>query len=253
LDCGFSAPAWPQSCSDCFCLIMNGKLSSPCRAEAPGLGVAALRGHISYEARGGRPRRLQNGNDNDQHSLPVLLLAALTPCSLRSAGSIGGRARHRLIAFLIAGGDETSWLLAQADRMVLAMYRAQPVDRATAATALRDRGGIGASAQIFRCRAVLCDRNSEQPNVLRHCPQSAACLLSPRPEAFLRLCSPMRSLTAGPSPIELAHVAQPRHIDHGRSPATNRRGDFGMLANFAYFLQAAVIPRQQPLGAYRLC
>ena len=144
LDCGFSAPGLAGVCSDCFCLIMT----EPCSMSAEAKDLALPHSGATFSTRrGGRPRRMQNGTT--MNSIRTgLLLAALTGLFLAVGWLIGG-GPGMVIAFLIAVAMNfmAYW---KADRMVLAMYRAQPVDRATAPRLYAIVEGLAQRANIPR-------------------------------------------------------------------------------------------------------
>jgi heat shock protein HtpX len=167
-----------------------------------------------------------------------LLLAALTGLFLAVGWLIGG-GPGMVIAFLIAVAMNfmAYW---KADRMVLAMYRAQPVDRATAPRLYAIVEGLAQRANIPMPRVFVID--SEQPNAFAtgRNPQHAAVAAT---RGILRMLSD-EELT-GVLAHELAHVRNRDTLT--MTIAATIAGAIGMLANFAYFFGGGN-SRQQPLG-----
>jgi len=167
-----------------------------------------------------------------------LLLAALTGLFLAVGWLIGG-GPGMVIAFLIA---VTMNFMAywNADRMVLAMYRAQPVDRATAPRLYAIVEQLAQRANIPMPRVYVID--SEQPNAFAtgRNPQHAAIAAT---QGILRMLSDEE--LAGVLAHELAHVRNRDTLT--MTIAATIAGAIGMIANFAYFFGGGN-SRQQPLG-----
>lgn len=167
-----------------------------------------------------------------------LLLAALTGLFLAVGWLIGG-GPGMVTAFLIAVvmNFMAYW---NADRMVLAMYRAQPVDRAAAPRLYAIVEGLAQHANIPMPRVYVID--SEQPNAFAtgRNPQHAAVAAT---QGILRMLSD-EELT-GVLAHELAHVRNRDTLT--MTIAATIAGAIGMLANFAYFFGGGN-SRQQPLG-----
>jgi heat shock protein HtpX len=180
--------------------------------------------------------------DTDETSMNSLrtglLLAALTGLFLAVGWLIGG-GPGMVIAFLIA---VTMNFMAywNADRMVLAMYRAQPVDRATAPRLYAIVEQLAQRANIPMPRVYVID--SEQPNAFAtgRNPQHAAIAAT---RGILRMLSDEE--LAGVLAHELAHVRNRDTLT--MTIAATIAGAIGMIANFAYFFGGGN-SRQQPLG-----
>src|SRR5437867_2589620 len=180
--------------------------------------------------------------DTDETSMNSLrtglLLAALTGLFLAVGWLIGG-GPGMVIAFLIA---VTMNFMAywNADRMVLAMYRAQPVDRATAPRLYAIVEQLAQRANIPMPRVYVID--SEQPNAFAtgRNPQHAAIAAT---QGILRMLSDEE--LAGVLAHELAHVRNRDTLT--MTIAATIAGAIGMIANFAYFFGGGN-SRQQPLG-----
>jgi len=167
-----------------------------------------------------------------------LLLAALTGLFLAVGWLIGG-GPGMMIAFLVAVGMNLMayW---NADRMVLTMYRAQPVDRAAAPRFYAIVEELADRARIPMPRVYVID--SDQPNAFAtgRNPQHAAVAAT---KGILRILSDEE--LAGVLAHELAHVRNRDTLT--MTIAATIAGAIGMIANFAYFFGGGN-SRQQPLG-----
>jgi heat shock protein HtpX len=167
-----------------------------------------------------------------------LLLAALTALFLGVGWLIGGGA-GMVVAFGIAVAMNVLayW---NADKMVLAMYRARPVDRASAPGLYAIVEELARRANMPMPRIYLIE--SEQPNAFAtgRNPQNAAIAAT---AGLLRMLS--REELAGVLAHELAHVKNRDTLT--MTIAATIAGAIGMLANFAYFFGGAS-SREQPVG-----
>ena len=168
----------------------------------------------------------------------ALLLAALT--ALFGAvgwliGGIGGMAIALLMAVCM-----NAFAYWNADRMVLAMHRAKPVDRASAPELFALVEQLAARVGLPMPRVHVID--SAQPNAFAtgRSPSHAALAVT---TGILELLS--REELAGVLAHELAHV---KHRDTLiMTIAASIAGAIGMLANFVYFFGAGS-SREQPMG-----
>ncbi|HEX6101548.1 MAG TPA: zinc metalloprotease HtpX, partial [Alphaproteobacteria bacterium] len=167
-----------------------------------------------------------------------LLLAALTGLFLGVGWLIGG-GTGMVVAFGLAVAVNlfAYW---NADKMVLAMYRARPVDRASAPGLYAIVEELARRADMPMPRVYLID--SEQPNAFAtgRNPQNAAIAAT---AGLLRMLS--REELAGVLAHELAHVKNRDTLT--MTIAATIAGAIGMLANFAYFFGGAS-SREQPVG-----
>ncbi|HSD35268.1 MAG TPA: zinc metalloprotease HtpX [Alphaproteobacteria bacterium] len=167
-----------------------------------------------------------------------LLLAALTGLFLAVGGLIGG-VSGMVVAFLIALAMNVLayW---NADRMVLAMYRAHPVDPASAPALHAIVEELARRAEMPMPRIYLIE--SDQPNAFAtgRNPRNAAIAAT---TGLLRLLS--REELTGVLAHELAHVKNRDTLT--MTVAATIAGAIGMIANFAYFFGAGG-SREQPLG-----
>jgi heat shock protein HtpX len=167
-----------------------------------------------------------------------LLLAALTGLFLAVGWLIGGGS-GMVVAFLIALAMNVLayW---NADRMVLAMYRAHPVDPASAPALHAIVEELARRAEMPMPRIYLIE--SDQPNAFAtgRNPRNAAIAAT---TGLLRLLS--REELTGVLAHELAHVKNRDTLT--MTVAATIAGAIGMIANFAYFFGAGS-SREQPLG-----
>ena len=167
-----------------------------------------------------------------------LLLAALTGLFLAVGWLIGGGS-GMVVAFLIALAMNVLayW---NADRMVLAMYRAHPVDPASAPALHAIVEELARRAEMPMPRIYLIE--SDQPNAFAtgRNPRNAAIAAT---TGLLRLLS--REELTGVLAHELAHVKNRDTLT--MTVAATIAGAIGMIANFAYFFGAGG-SREQPLG-----
>jgi heat shock protein HtpX len=167
-----------------------------------------------------------------------LLLAVLTGLFLAAGWLIGG-GTGMAVAFAIAVAMSflAYW---NADKMVLAMYRARPVDRASAPALYAIVEELARRADMPMPRIHLIE--SEQPNAFAtgRNPENAAIAAT---TGLLRMLS--REEIAGVLAHELAHVKNRDTLT--MTVAATFAGAIGMLANFAYFFGGASA-REQPLG-----
>ncbi|HXV23938.1 MAG TPA: zinc metalloprotease HtpX [Alphaproteobacteria bacterium] len=167
-----------------------------------------------------------------------LLLAALTGLFLGLGWLIGGAAGMTIaFALALAMNFFAYW---NADRMVLAMYRAHPVDRGTAPGLHAIVEELAARVEMPMPRVYLIE--SEQPNAFAtgRTPQNAAIAVT---TGLLRTLS--REELTGVLAHELAHVRNRDTLT--MTVAATIAGAIGMLANFAFFFGARG-SREQPLG-----
>jgi heat shock protein HtpX len=167
-----------------------------------------------------------------------LLLAILTGLFLGVGWLIGG-GTGMTFAFVVAVAMNffAYW---NADKMVLAMYRAQPVDRSSAPGLYAIVEELARRASMPMPRVFLIE--SEQPNAFAtgRNPQNAAIAAT---TGLLRMLS--REELAGVLAHELAHVKNRDTLT--MTIAATIAGAIGMLANFAYFFGGSS-SREQPLG-----
>jgi heat shock protein HtpX len=155
-----------------------------------------------------------------------VLLAAITALFLVVGYAIGGQ-NGMIVALVLAAGMNlfTYW---NSDRMVLSMYQARPVDRASAPDLVGLVEQLAARAQIPMPRVYIID--ADQPNAF-------ATGRNPEHAAVAVTTGILRSLSheelAGVLAHELAHV---KHRDTlTMTIAATIAGAVGMLANFAFF------------------
>jgi heat shock protein HtpX len=155
-----------------------------------------------------------------------VLLAVITALFLVVGYAIGGQS-GMIIALVFAAGMNlfTYW---NSDRMVLSMYRARPVDRASAPDLVGLVEQLAARAQIPMPRVYIVDE--DQPNAFAtgRNPEHAAVAVT---SGILRALS--HEELAGVLAHELAHV---KHRDTlTMTIAATIAGAVGMLASFAFF------------------
>ena len=168
----------------------------------------------------------------------ALLLAALTAL-FGAVGWLIGGAGGMAVALTIAVALN-AFAYWNADRMVLAMYRAQPVDRASAPElfAIVEQLAMQAALPMPRLSVI----ESAQPNAFAtgRSPSHAALAVT---TGILQMLS--REELAGVLAHEIAHV---KHRDTLiMTIAASIAGAIGLLANFVYFLGAGS-GREQPMG-----
>jgi heat shock protein HtpX len=167
-----------------------------------------------------------------------LLLAALTGLFLGAGWLIGG-GTGMVIAFAMAVAMNV-FAYWNADRMVLAMYRAHPVDRASAPRLYAIVEELAERAAMPMPRVYVID--SAQPNAF-------ATGRNPQNAAIAATTGLLGMLTeeelAGVLAHELAHVKNRDTLT--MTVAATLAGAIGMLANFAYFFGGGS-SREQPMG-----
>jgi heat shock protein HtpX len=169
----------------------------------------------------------------------ALLLAALTGLFLAVGYVVGGR-QGMVIAFLIALAMN-GFAYWNADRMVLAMYGARPVDAAGAPQLYELVGDLARRAGLPMPKVYLID--SDQPNAFAtgRSPEHAAIAVN---TGLLRLLSPEE--VAGVLAHELSHVRNRDSLTMTLTAVI--AGAIGMLANFVFFFGGASDRRDNPLG-----
>ena len=167
-----------------------------------------------------------------------LLLAALTGLFLAAGFLIGGQ-QGMVIAFLIACAMNlfAYW---NADKLVLRMYGAEPVDETTAPEFHRLVGELAERAGLPKPKIYLIE--NPQPNAFAtgRNPQNAAVCAS---TGLLEMLSPEE--VAGVMAHELAHVKNRDSLTMTITAVL--AGAIGMLANFAFFFGGSR-DRESPLG-----
>jgi heat shock protein HtpX len=168
----------------------------------------------------------------------ALLLAALTGLFLAAGFLIGGQ-QGMVIAFLIACGMNlfAYW---NADKLVLRMYGAEPVDETTAPEFHRLVSELAARAGLPKPRIYLIE--NPQPNAFAtgRNPEHAAVAAT---TGLLKMLS--RDEIAGVMAHELAHVKNRDSLTMTITAVL--AGAIGMLANFAFFFGGSR-DRESPLG-----
>jgi heat shock protein HtpX len=168
-----------------------------------------------------------------------ILLAALTGLFVAVGAIIGGQ-QGMLIAFAFALVMNlfAYW---NADRLVLSMYRARPVDEAAAPQLYATIRDLTQRAGLPMPKVFIID--SDQPNAFAtgRNPQHAAVAVN---TGLLKLLSPEE--VAGVLSHELAHVRN--HDSLTMTLTAVIAGAIGMLAQFAYFFGASGNRRDNPLG-----
>jgi heat shock protein HtpX len=169
----------------------------------------------------------------------ALLLAALTGLFLAVGYVVGGQ-QGMVIAFLIALAMN-GFAYWNADRMVLAMYGARPVDAASAPQLYELVGDLARRAGLPMPKVYLID--SDQPNAFAtgRDPEHAAIAVN---TGLLRLLSPEE--VAGVLAHELSHVRNRDSLVMTLTAVI--AGAIGMLANFVFFFGGASDRRDNPLG-----
>jgi len=168
-----------------------------------------------------------------------LLLAALTGLFIAVGAIIGGQ-QGMLVAFGIALAMNlfAYW---NADRMVLAMYGAQPVDEGAAPQLYATIRELTQRAGLPMPKVYIID--NDQPNAVAtgRNPQHAAVAVN---TGLLKLLSPEE--VAGVLSHELAHVRNRDSLTMTMTAVI--AGAIGMLAQFAFFFGASGNRRDNPLG-----
>jgi heat shock protein HtpX len=168
-----------------------------------------------------------------------LLLAALTGLFIAVGAIIGGQ-QGMLIAFGIALAMNlfAYW---NADRMVLAMYGAQPVDEGAAPQLYATIRELTQRAGLPMPKVYIID--NDQPNAFAtgRNPQHAAVAVN---TGLLKLLSPEE--VAGVLSHELAHVRNRDSLTMTMTAVI--AGAIGMLAQFAFFFGGSGNRRDNPLG-----
>src|SRR5882724_1641970 len=168
-----------------------------------------------------------------------LLLAALTGLFIAVGAIIGGQ-QGMLVAFGIALAMNlfAYW---NADRMVLAMYGAQPVDEGAAPQLYATIRELTQRAGLPMPKVYIID--NDQPNAFAtgRNPQHAAVAVN---TGLLKLLSPEE--VAGVLSHELAHVRNRDSLTMTMTAVI--AGAIGMLAQFAFFFGASSNRRDNPLG-----
>ena len=168
----------------------------------------------------------------------ALLLAALTGLFLAAGFLIGGQ-QGMVIAFLIACGMNlfAYW---NADKLVLRMYGAEPVDETTAPEFHRLVSELAARAGLPKPKIYLIE--NPQPNAFAtgRNPENAAVAAT---TGLLKKLN--RDEIAGVMAHELAHVKNRDSLTMTITAVL--AGAIGMLANFAFFFGGSR-DRESPLG-----
>ena len=167
-----------------------------------------------------------------------LLLAAMTGLFLAAGFLIGGQ-QGMVIAFLIACAMNlfAYW---NADKLVLRMYRAEPVDETTAPEFHRLVSELAARAGLPKPKIYLIE--NPQPNAFAtgRNPEHAAVAAT---TGLLKMLN--RDEIAGVMAHELAHVKNRDSLT--MTVTAVLAGAIGMLANFAFFFGGSR-DRDSPLG-----
>ena len=168
-----------------------------------------------------------------------LLLAALTGLFIAVGAVVGGQ-RGMIVAFgfALAMNLFAYW---NADRMVLAMYRARPVDEAGAPQLYATIRELTQRAGLPMPKVYVID--SDQPNAFAtgRNPQHGAVAVN---TGLLKLLTPEE--VAGVLSHELAHVRNRDSLTMTMTAVI--AGAIGMLAQFAFFFGASGNRRDNPLG-----
>jgi heat shock protein HtpX len=168
-----------------------------------------------------------------------LLLAALTGLFIAVGAVVGGQ-QGMLVAFGIALAMNlfAYW---NADRMVLAMYGAQPVDEGAAPQLYATIRELTQRAGLPMPKVYIID--NDQPNAFAtgRNPQHAAVAVN---TGLLKLLSPEE--VAGVLSHELAHVRNRDSLTMTMTAVI--AGAVGMLAQFAFFFGGSGNRRDNPLG-----
>jgi len=168
----------------------------------------------------------------------ALLLAAMTGLFLAAGFLIGGQ-QGMVIAFLIACAMNlfAYW---NADKLVLRMYRAEPVDETTAPEFHRLVSDLAARAGLPKPKIYLIE--NPQPNAFAtgRNPENAAVAAT---TGLLKMLN--RDEIAGVMAHELAHVKNRDSLTMTITAVL--AGAIGMLANFAFFF-GGNRDRDSPLG-----
>ena len=173
------------------------------------------------------------------NGLKTAALLGVMTALIMAIGRYFGGEQGMIMAFVLAAimNFVSYWF---SDKIVLAMYRAKPVERAEAPELYAVLEELTARANIPMPRVYVID--SEQPNAFAtgRNPQHATVAAT---RGILRMLSD-EELT-GVLAHELAHVRNRDTLT--MTIAATIAGAIGMLANFAYFFGGGN-SRQQPLG-----
>jgi heat shock protein HtpX len=168
-----------------------------------------------------------------------ILLAALTGLFIAVGAIIGGQ-QGMIVAFgfALVMNLFAYW---NADRMVLAMYRARPVDEAAAPQLYATIRELTQRAGLPMPKVYIID--SDQPNAFAtgRNPQHSAVAVN---TGLLKLLTPEE--VAGVLSHELAHVRNRDSLTMTMTAVI--AGAIGMLAHFAFFFGASANRRDNPLG-----
>ncbi len=184
------------------------------------------------------PTDPKEGSREMAYTRTALLLAALTGLFLAAGFLIGGQ-QGMVLAFVIACAMNlfAYW---NADKLVLRMYGARPVDRASAPEFHDLVAELAARAQLPMPKVYIIE--NAQPNAFAtgRNPENAAVAAT---TGLLRMLS--RDEIAGVMAHELAHVKNRDSLTMTITAVL--AGAIGMLANFAFFLGGGR-NRESPLG-----
>ncbi len=184
------------------------------------------------------PTDPKEGSKTMAYMRTALLLAALTGLFLAAGFLIGGQ-QGMVLAFVIACAMNlfAYW---NADKLVLRMYGARPVDRASAPEFHDLVAELAARAQLPMPKVYIIE--NAQPNAFAtgRNPANAAVAAT---TGLLRMLS--RDEIAGVMAHELAHVKNRDSLTMTITAVL--AGAIGMLANFAFFL-GGNRDRESPLG-----
>ncbi len=184
------------------------------------------------------PADPKEGSRKMAYMRTALLLAALTGLFLAAGFLIGGQ-QGMVLAFVIACAMNlfAYW---NADKLVLRMYGARPVDRASAPEFHDLVAELAARAQLPMPKVYIIE--NAQPNAFAtgRNPENAAVAAT---TGLLRMLS--RDEIAGVMAHELAHVKNRDSLTMTITAVL--AGAIGMLANFAFFLGGGR-NRESPLG-----
>lgn len=171
----------------------------------------------------------------------ALLLAAMTGLFLAAGFLVGGQ-QGMVIAFLIACAMNlfAYW---NADKLVLRMYRAEPVDETTAPAFHSLVSELAARAGLPKPKIYFIE--NPQPNAFAtgRNPENAAVAAT---TGLLKMLD--RDEIAGVMAHELAHVKNRDSLTMTITAVL--AGAIGMLANFAFFFGGGSRDRESPLGGF---
>jgi len=170
----------------------------------------------------------------------ALLLAGLTALFLAVGFMIGGE-QGMVIAFVIALGMNV-FAYWNSDKLVLSMYRAEPVDRRSAPDLYAMVERLARRAEIPMPAVYIIE--NPQPNAFAtgRDPAHAAVAVT---TGLMNILS--QEEAAGVIAHELAHVKNRDTLT--MTVAATIAGAIGMLANFAFFFRPSGDGRGSPLGA----